>query len=389
MSNVTRWANFSTTRNNPIQDTVPWVEWISLEYLHNNLHGFIGGDGLFDGVGHMQNVPAAAFDPIFYMHHWYVHLTSQFPPFKSRNLMPISNIDRILAIWQTLHSNSWWPPTDDDPPATDKLSPFHHQFPNGAIDYFDSNDVRDWTTLGYQYDVLKRQSSEEDAAYLARIRAWVEHTYASTGRVLLRDNRGLIPDIEGDAAGRTYYDYLINVLYDRYALNGDPYSIHFFLGAPPPQTPGKAGSRTALTKHPRHVGSVYNFSTPISSASAGQPIIQCDNCKKQHDDGVLSAAQVPLTIPLHFLAGDERVTDINTMDPRAVGSYLEKELSWVAVTTGGDVVPWDRLSKTKVYVLSGKAEHFEDDSTLSIYTNYAALANVTQGKDAGASLEEY
>lgn len=33
--------------------------------------GFIGGSGFYkDGMGHMMNVPVAAFDPIFYVHHW-------------------------------------------------------------------------------------------------------------------------------------------------------------------------------------------------------------------------------------------------------------------------------------------------------------------------------
>lgn len=36
----------------------------SMEALHNDYHGIIGGIG-----GHMSNVPIAAFDPIFFLHH--------------------------------------------------------------------------------------------------------------------------------------------------------------------------------------------------------------------------------------------------------------------------------------------------------------------------------
>ncbi len=38
LSNVKLWASFSTTLGNPASDPQPWQEWISLEYLHNNLH---------------------------------------------------------------------------------------------------------------------------------------------------------------------------------------------------------------------------------------------------------------------------------------------------------------------------------------------------------------
>jgi tyrosinase len=38
----------------------------SLEDLHNFYHGATGGQG------HMARVPVAAFDPIFWLHHWYV-----------------------------------------------------------------------------------------------------------------------------------------------------------------------------------------------------------------------------------------------------------------------------------------------------------------------------
>lgn len=37
----------------------------SLEGIHNNYHVNIGGQG-----GHMSEVPVAAFDPIFWLHHW-------------------------------------------------------------------------------------------------------------------------------------------------------------------------------------------------------------------------------------------------------------------------------------------------------------------------------
>ena len=36
----------------------------SLEAVHNDMHGIIGGE-----VGHMNGIPYAAFDPLFWLHH--------------------------------------------------------------------------------------------------------------------------------------------------------------------------------------------------------------------------------------------------------------------------------------------------------------------------------
>jgi tyrosinase len=40
----------------------------SLEDIHGNYHGLIGGPR--GRMGHMSRVPIAAFDPVFWMHHW-------------------------------------------------------------------------------------------------------------------------------------------------------------------------------------------------------------------------------------------------------------------------------------------------------------------------------
>ena len=49
----------------------------SIEGLHGTYHIMVGGwnDEAIDSkkkTGHMSSVPVAAFDPVFWMHHWYV-----------------------------------------------------------------------------------------------------------------------------------------------------------------------------------------------------------------------------------------------------------------------------------------------------------------------------
>ena len=78
-----------------------------------------------------------------------------------------SNVDRLIALWQILHDDSWFDGTDprDEDLGTfaipkgypdrpqDILRPFHK---NSQGDYWTSADVREVTTLGYTYPSLEK-----------------------------------------------------------------------------------------------------------------------------------------------------------------------------------------------------------------------------------------
>lgn len=55
-----------------------------------------------------------------------------------------SNIDRLLAIYQALYPNNWVSDVGGTSP-TSNLYPFR----TDAKNYWNSNDVRDWKTLGF------------------------------------------------------------------------------------------------------------------------------------------------------------------------------------------------------------------------------------------------
>ena len=155
----------------------------------------------------MGDVPVAAFDPIFYAHHWYDRIGRPFATL----LTGASNIDRLWAVWQVLYPDSWFT-SQDAPGPQSSLEPFHHDFSGSrGVDYFNSDDTRDWQGLGYQYDVLQRNQGETDPQYQARIKAWIDATYPHTGNVLTRDKHRLL----GDVKDNTYDDYVVNLLYDR------------------------------------------------------------------------------------------------------------------------------------------------------------------------------
>lgn len=53
------------------------------------------------------------------------------------------------------------------------------------------------------------------------------------------------------------------------------------------------------------------------------------------------------------------------------------------------VIPWNRLSRTKILVFKSKAKYYCDDTQLSDYSHYERMSNVTYDKEAGASHDEY
>ncbi|KAK0707127.1 heterokaryon incompatibility protein-domain-containing protein [Lasiosphaeria miniovina] len=86
---------------------------------------------------------------------------------------------------------------------------------------------------------------------------------------------------------------------------------------------------------------------------------------------------------------ESRVGEIHNLKPDSVRDHLADNLSWVAVRTDGIVIPWENLPKTKVYILKGKAEHYDEVGKLSYYHDYQPLPEVTVGKAAGASRADY
>ncbi|KAJ7762839.1 hypothetical protein DFH07DRAFT_709304, partial [Mycena maculata] len=209
----------------------------------SNLHNWIGGTW-----GHMGNVPVAAFDPIFWMHH--------------------ANIDRIFAIYQALYPSqklSWWVSdetiyTDDN--GDDKtlvitpeslLAPFHK---NTEGTTYDSNGVRHIVDLGYTYPELQRWKFGTDIEYRINIFAQVRNLYAPPSKFL---------------AARA--DYIVNLVYEKFALGGVPFTVQILLNN-------------------KVIGSVYNFS---SSPKALGAVDGCENCLRQQQSKILSSGQTTLT----------------------------------------------------------------------------------------------
>lgn len=105
-------------------------------------------------------------------------------------------------------------------------------------------------------------------------------------------------------------------------MGGNPYTINFTLA-------------DASGGNPRPVGQIYTFSAPLD--------LSCARCQSQKNDGVLSKAQVPITLDLHELFTDgtsfldgapgPEAPDVSMgMTPDYMGVFLGQLLSW-SITT--------------------------------------------------------
>lgn len=66
--NMPKYEDFSTTARGT---EMSLNAWDSLESIHNVLHAWCGGGGKDQlAYGHMSWQSVAAFDPIFWLHHW-------------------------------------------------------------------------------------------------------------------------------------------------------------------------------------------------------------------------------------------------------------------------------------------------------------------------------
>ena len=68
---VVGMKNYETFSNSSHKPKSKVRAWDSIEALHGLIHGLCGGATINGtGYGHMAQVAVAAFDPIFWLHHW-------------------------------------------------------------------------------------------------------------------------------------------------------------------------------------------------------------------------------------------------------------------------------------------------------------------------------
>lgn len=381
----------------------------SLEQIHNTVHTLAGGAGS-DGVsgGHLTYLPLSTYDPVFWLHH--------------------ANVDRLFALWQTINPDSYVPsataphstwviPSGASLNADYPLEPFNKD----ASSYWTSNDVRDWTALGYTYPEFITSDGEKSdiATYInglygnkptlsaSDISAQVPSTQASSNSTktpsstrgsnstgllggLLggskynltlptysapsssSSNKGglssLIDTIMGgvedllesfiDAATGNAYEYACNIVTPRYALNGS-YYVYVFNGAPDSESPA------TWLQDENLIGMMGVLSSP--DAMPG------------HD--LLVTGQIPLTRALRSMV---TIGSLLGMDEEKILPFLTKNLEW-RISKNGVEVDVDSVEGFQASVYSSQASVPKSVGELPSYTKYVPQVEVTKGKTGGAS----
>ncbi|PKX95965.1 tyrosinase [Aspergillus novofumigatus IBT 16806] len=308
------YGTFASTRYKNELPIKIATDFFSLEEIHNHIHLWTGGSSGLQG--HMANVPVAAFDPVFWLHH--------------------CNVDRLFAIWQFLNADKWFDNTwgDDRDPALKNLKPFHK---NTEGEIYSSDGARDFTKLGYTYPELVNTNIDK----LKRV---ISSKYGNSVTVLkeMKTTEGRLVD---GVEEHYFNDYLINIEYDRYALDGEPYIVDFYVKGK--DQPGRVGQT-------RHLGSFFNFSAPV--------LPDCENCADQKQSGVKSKAQVPITLPVCNLAVDTEFPDVTSLVLGHVGVQLQDQLFWTVSTPSGQEIPLEHLKGLHVTVHVGTAQYPTDAS---------------------------
>ncbi|KAK7403442.1 hypothetical protein QQX98_010808 [Neonectria punicea] len=285
-----------------------------------------------------------------------------------------------------------------DPKPCDPLLPFHNiETDKHDKGFWTSEGVRDCTKLNYKYEILNPapialldDGSLNEEVYRAELLANINSTYTSTGeyyRKLYEDEKIKNEEFFGPNNTRfhTWNDYIINVIYDRYALNGSSYVIEFWLG-------GRDKDPESTFRDPENlVGSVCCLAgmTPSSSIKPGG----CANCGSQRENKVLSRGQVALTIPLISQALNKDFKHLKTVRGRHIIDYLENHLHWRFVPIGGGPErPASDFPDTVISVLRGTGKYVGKSKTKQDlppkYADYKLQYAPTENKPAGLTSKD-
>ncbi|KAK4128712.1 Di-copper centre-containing protein [Parathielavia appendiculata] len=327
-SGYDNYTTFSSNAFGPQADSV--------ESIHDTIHGLVGGFGpgqASSQAGHMGYLQWSAFDPIFFLHH--------------------TMVDRILAIWQTLHPTAWITPSRSLTnsytirkgqvlSSNTALAPFFSH-DNGS--FWDSDGVRDHTKFGYTYaELLGPPTFSHNMAVTAQVRTVrqaVNRMYGSfsPASLFLKELRASgFKTSSGKATtghnfsrstmagkifvGDRYHEWTANVGVGKQALDGDGVvasSVNFFLG----DAPRDPREWTATTNH---VGTMGVFASVGGYGISG-------NQGGAHDVAV--SGTVPLTAALmkKVAAGE-----LASLRPRDVEPYLKGNLKGIVLGRKGEVL---------------------------------------------------
>jgi len=386
----------------------------SLEQIHNTVHTLAGGAGN-DGTssGHLTYLPLSTYDPVFWLHH--------------------ANVDRLFALWQTINPDSFVPsataphstwviPSGASLNGDYPLEPFNKD----ASSYWTSNEIRDWTVLGYTYPEFTTSDGEK-----SDIATYVNALYGNKPTLSASDISAQIPATEVTSSNSTKTPSSTRNSNSTGLLGGLLGGSKSNLTLPTYSAPSSSSSSTpsiggglsslidTITSGVEDLldsfidaatGNAYEYSCNIQTpryALNGSYYVYVfngapasDSCASWLQDknligmmGVLSSpdampghdmlvtGQIPLTRSLRGLV---TIGSLLGMDEEKIIPFLTKNLEW-RISKNGKEVDVDSVEGFQASVYSSQASVPKAVGELPSYTKYAPQVDVTKGKTGGAS----
>lgn len=334
----------------------------SLEAIHNTVHnnaGGLGGNGV--SGGHMTYLSTASFDPIFWLHH--------------------CNVDRIFAMWQTIHPGSYGA-NQVAPHSTWTIGQGTNQSPSSGLrpfrkpsgdSFWTTNQVKDWTEFGYTYP----EFSSSDGSARA-ITGYVNRLYGPNPSAVAGSSKreaaaepqvlAALGDILQSnplaASNGSLYQYVANVKTPRYALGGS-YTVFLFNGNPASEDP---------TTWPAD----DNLYGPLG-------ILAQDMSDSGMNMSLITSGSIPLTSKLTKSFGSGLLGSLAEL---IVAPYLKQNLQWRIAKDGASVDP-ATIPGFVVTVLTSSAQPAADASSFPVYSPFIELLGVTKGQAGGANATQY
>lgn len=314
----------------------------SLEGIHNTIHTTSGGvpSKSVPQAGHMYYLSTAAFDPLFWLHH--------------------CNVDRLFALWQTLHPSSyganqamfhttWTIPAGAVQGPTSPLEPFYRS----SSTFWTTQTVKDWTVFHYTYP----EFADSDGSQ-ASISKYVNNLYGPGATATAGSSKRSIFNFANGAlaSNGSAYEYVANIQAPRYALNGT-YLIMLFMGAPASEDP------TAWMTDENLIG-------PMGVLS------QQDMTEKE----VTITGSIPLTRMLNQKLGSGALAELTEA---LVGPLLQNLLEWRIIGPDGQSVDPTTVPDFLVSVYSTTATNPESETELPQYSEFIPMPIATHGKKGG------
>ncbi|KAK8100519.1 photo-regulated tyrosinase [Apiospora kogelbergensis] len=361
---LTQTNNYAEFSNNGYPGSIQGYG--SIENPHGAVHNAVGGSG-----GHMSYLDYAGHDPIFWLHH--------------------VGVDRLVAIWQAIHPDSWQINQRDDfgtfsiAPSTEtdqtKLYPFSK---DSAGTFYTSNDVRDTRSLGYTYPEIRPwgKSAQQNSA---DVRAAIQRLYDPNNNLARRHNhkcskRGgagspnpsdrvgsLNPPPAAIVDGK-YKQWTVNLEVNKFALNSS-FVVYFFMGAPASGTEEWLSDINLIGSYP---------------------------CLRPMGDDLPEDLKIYGTVPLtRAMLNGMDDGHLKNLEPENATPYLRENLQWRIADMNGVEIPVTSVASLKIFVAdqevtppSSGSNHRngggEESSAYPVYGKATAHLSVTEGKPGSA-----